>query len=79
MMMLSHVLDNDIMVGALYGALALGHMLVHHIPVSSSDWGDIFKSVERLLSPAYEIGRGILKWCCPSFRPSFRPSPAFSQ
>ena len=43
------------------------------------------------LSPAYEIGRGILKWRCPSVRPSvrpsvlpsvrpsFRPSPAFSQ
>jgi len=39
------------------------------------------------LSPAYEIGRGILKWRCPSVRPSVRPSvlpsvrpsPAFSQ
>ena len=28
----------------------------------------------KLLSPAYEIGRGILKWRCPSVRPSFRPS-----
>jgi len=27
-----------------------------------------------LLSPAYEIGRGILKWRCPSVRPSVRPS-----
>ena len=26
------------------------------------------------LSPADEIGRGILKWRCPSVRPSFRPS-----
>ena len=35
------------------------------------------------LSPAYEIGRGILKWRCPSVRPSVlpsvRPSPALSQ
>ena len=32
-----------------------------------------------LLSPAYEIGRGILKWRCPSVRPSVRPSlrPSF--
>jgi len=28
----------------------------------------------QLLSPAYEIGRGILKWRCPSVRPSVRPS-----
>ena len=31
-------------------------------------------SLEGLLSPAYEIGRGILKWRCPSVLPSFRPS-----
>ena len=46
-----------------------------------------FVCVFGFLSPAYEIGRGILKWRCPSVRPSFRPSvrpsvlpsPAFSQ
>jgi len=27
-----------------------------------------------ILSPAYEIGRGILKWRCPSVRPSVCPS-----
>ena len=42
-------------------------------------WASFSKTHFQLLSPAYEIGRGILKWRCPSVRPSFRPSPAFSQ
>ena len=41
------------------------------------------KQLSTFLSPAYEIGRGILKWRCPSVRPSVcpsvLPSPAFSQ
>ena len=34
---------------------------------------DLFRKY-ILLSPAYEIGRGILKWRCPSVRPSVLPS-----
>jgi len=68
--------ENNFKLSTLISESEILHALkqMDHTKTPGSDGITSLFYLTFFLSPAYEIGRGILKWRCPSVLPSVRPS-----